>query len=211
MIRRNTWIILAVFVVLVGVAWYLQRNGGSTEAQATSTPQPVLLAGIDSSQISELKIQDNQGATVVLEQPTAGDWKLVEPQAEATDVAKVQSAVDQLLAVNVLDQIATPPPAEATGLDQPVHTISLQLQDGRQIDVNVGSATPIENGYYVQIDQGSIYVVRQFGIDGIVGLLEDPPIQPTPTPTTPPTMTPEPSSDSTPVPSTETVQPTPDQ
>jgi len=209
MIRRNTWIILAVFVILVGVAWYLQRDGGSTEAQATSTPQPALLEGVEAGQIRELKIQDNQGQTVVLEQPSTGDWKLVEPQAEATDVAKVQSAVDQLLTLDVIDQIATPPPAEATGLGQPAYTISLQLDGGRQIVVNVGSTTPIENGYYVQIDQGQVYVVQQFGVDGVVGLLDEPPIQPTPTPTTQPAATSEPGSDATPSPSAESAQPTP--
>ena len=209
MIRRNTWIILAVFVILVGVAWYLQRDGGSTEAQATSTPQPALLEGVEAGQIRELKIQDNQGQTVVLEQPSTGDWKLVEPQAEATDVAKVQSAVDQLLTLDVIDQIATPPPAEATGLGQPAYTISLQLDGGRQIVVNVGSTTPIENGYYVQIDQGQVYVVQQFGVDGVVGLLDEPPIQPTPIPTTQPAATSEPGSDATPSPSAESAQPTP--
>jgi hypothetical protein len=209
MIRRNTWIFLAVFVILIGVAWYLQRNGGSAEAQATATPQPALLEGVEASQIQELKVQDNQGQTVILEQPTAGEWNLVEPQAEATDVAKVQSAVDQLLTVDVIDQIATPPPPEATGLDQPADTITLQLQGGRQIVINVGSSTPIENGYYVQIDQGQVYVVRQFGVDGVVGFLAEPPIQPTPTPTTPPTATAEPGSGVTPTPGEATVQPTP--
>lgn len=209
MIRRNTWIFLAVFVILIGVAWYLQRNGGGTEVEATATPQPALLEGVEASQIQELKVQDPQGQTIVLEQPSAGEWNLVEPQAEATDVTKVQSAVDQLLMVDIIDQIATPPPPEATGLDQPADTITLQLQGGRQIEIKVGSSTPIENGYYVQIDQGQVYVVRQFGIDGVVGFLDEPPIQPTATPTSSPTETAEPASGVTPPPGEATVQPTP--
>jgi hypothetical protein len=192
MIRRTTWIILGLFVLLLVFAWYLQHTKANAALQATATPGNQNLLDIAENNIASITIEDDQGNKVSLGRDDNDLWSLTEPKVDATDVGGAESIVSQLVSLSVMSTLDPVPPPEATGLDKPADTITIQLKDGSETKIQVGKQTPIANGYYVQVDQGAVSVVSKFGIESVLKMLTEPPIQVTPTETgTPETATPQ--------------------
>jgi hypothetical protein len=203
MIRRTTWIILGVFVVLLGLAWYLQRGKPATAVQATPTPGRQYMFDIQESNIKKLEIANNQGQRVILGRDSKGVWSLEEPQADATDVAQAESAVTQLVTLSVVSTMAATPQPDASGLNSPTDVITLTMNSGPLQIAYIGKTTPIQNGYYAQLGKdGPVMVVNTDGLDSFLRILESPPILGTATPTGQPAIT----ATFTPA---ATVQPTP--
>ncbi len=183
MIRRTTWIILGLFVILLAFAWFLQRTKANTALQSTATPGIQNLFEIDENNIASITIEDVQGNKVSLGRDDQDLWSLTEPQVDATDVGAAESNVSQLISLTVLSTLDPVPPPAATGLDQPADTITIQTKDGKEVKIQVGKQTPIANGYYVQVDQGAVSVVSKFGLESVLTMLTEPPIMTTPTET----------------------------
>jgi hypothetical protein len=190
MIRRTTWIILGVFIVVLGLAWYLQRNKPATAVQATATPGRQYLFDIQESNIKKLEISDNQGQRVVLGRDSGGVWSLIEPKAAATDVGQAESAVTQLATLSVVNMLPATPPPVSSGLDGPTDVITLTMNSGPLQIAYIGKTTPIQNGYYAQLGKdGPVMVVNSNNVDALLQILASPPILGTATPTGQPAIT----------------------
>lgn len=235
MIRRTTWILLGVFLLLLVLVWALQNPrfnlGGQVEAtpsqQATAAQlfdfQPEEVSGLVIEAVSApaanatltanaaatfqatltrtptstptLPVTGTQTATLTLppedieftraeyRKDSSGVWTIVEPQGSLSDVGTVESTVGQLIRTNPLDTLESAPPLDVIGLQPPLYQVTLNLEDGRQFIVRVGAKTVTGSGYYLQVDDGPIAVVNQFSVQSILDLLENPPLQPTETPT----------------------------
>jgi hypothetical protein len=190
MIRRTTWIILGVFIVLVGLAWYLQRNKPAAAVQATPTPGRQYLFDIQESNIKKLEIANNLGQRVVLGRDASGVWSLEEPKADATDVGQAESAVTQLVTLSVVNLLAATPQPDASGLSGPTDVITLTMSNGPLQIAYIGKTTPIQNGYYAQLGKdGPVMVVNTNNVDALLHILDSPPILGTATPTGQPAIT----------------------
>jgi hypothetical protein len=214
MIKRSTWILLAIFVLLLAGAIFLpgvlekgQRQPATPTVVATNN-----LFDFQEQAVSALKIQDAKAKEMSLSRGDAG-WSLVEPKAEQTDNAAAESGMTQLMAVRVLSTLEATTDLGQFGLAAPAYTMTLALQDGKQHTVLVGNVTPTGRGYYVQLDGGNPLIVDKYGLDSVLGMVDKPPIAtPTVTPGVTETITPTLSTTVTPLPATaipETVTPTP--
>jgi len=185
MIKRNTWILLAAFAVLLLAAVYLQRSGGlaTGEEEATPTVEQQQLRDVDADGISSFQIEDAQGKVVAVERDAQGAWTLTEPPAEKTDSAKVDSAMASLASLEVLNTLETDLALEVVGLANPIYTLQMGLADGGQHVIEVGEATPTGTGYYTRMDGGAPVVISKFAVDSAAELLTTPPIIATETPT----------------------------
>lgn len=183
MIRRTTWVILAIFIVLVGLAWYLQRNPLKT---ATASPTPTLalnLFEVQENTISSLKVESSKGKQVALGRDANGAWALTEPKADATDTGQAEQAMSQLVSLAVVTSLSTPPPLADVGLASPAYTITVVTNGGPKLVAKVGSQTAVGSGYYTQVNDGPVVIASKNGLDALVSLLDNPPILKTPTPT----------------------------
>lgn len=183
MIRRNTWIVLGVFLVLLVVMVIMQRQPDD-EPELLSTPVvSQTLLSITREDIQRLRIEDAAGEAVEFEIGLDGNWAFVEPvtPAEETESDDISSAVSQTANLRVISNIENPPSLEAMGLDDPAFTIVLTVEN-EEIFIYVGDETQIENGYYVKLDDESVVVVAKFALDSVLDLLREPPLVPTPTP-----------------------------
>lgn len=185
MIRRSTLILVVVF--LLALAGFLLLNRQKEQAAALVTPtaasQP--LFELEASQLTGIQVADAAGREVRLER-ISGAWVLIDPAATATDTASAESLASQIASLTARSFIENPPAASATGLEPPAFTIRLQLEDGSRLTAEVGSETPTKSGYYVRLDDGQtaggrLAVVSTFSVDGITGVLDNPPIYLTPT------------------------------
>ena len=180
MIRRGTWLVLVIFVILLGVAFYLQRSGGA-EGGATPTAEAKFLFDVDeNADVAGLRIEADSGQSVALERSEDGEWRLTEPQQPA-DVGQVEVAVTQLLAIQTVTTIDPPPAPDATGMDAPAYIIKMTSSDGQESVARVGKKTPTGSGYYVQMDaDGPVHVVQEFALEEVTGLVDNPPVSITP-------------------------------
>jgi hypothetical protein len=201
MIRRNTWIVLAIFVVLVGVYWLVQRqpDDEAVTGNPTAVPQSVFITG--SETIQAVRLEDSSGRIVQIEIDNQGNWSLSEPETVAADQQRATTLVTQVSNLRSLAVIETPPAPDVVGLATPAYLLTITTSNGGRQVAKIGSLTPTSSGYYVEPGGGPLMVIAKGSIDGLVSNLDDPPIAPTPTVEQTPELTgPSPEITSTPVP-----------
>lgn len=194
MIRRSTLVVVVLFLALLGVALYLQRNpiSKSGDTTPTTTPAPNLLS-FGSATIVKIKVENQEGKIIELVKGNADTWEITSiGPAESTTVS---TAVTQLSAIKILSKLDPVPAMAAMGLETPVNKITLSLDDGRVFAIDVGVQTPTQSGYYVRVDNGEPVVVSRYSISSVLDFLENPPLPPTPQPTE--TLMPLPSAETT--------------
>jgi hypothetical protein len=181
MITRNTWILLGLLVVLVGVAVlvpkYLASQPQPTPTAAAPTAQPVF----PTADVSSFSIKSADGKTVAVKSLGNNQWSVTEPTGLTYDATTVQSAASFFKSAKIQTALETQPAADAMGLASPAVTVTIQMADGSQKVMKVGKATPTGEGYYVQIDTQPAYTISKGDVDSLTGLLTAgiPPVTPT--------------------------------
>jgi hypothetical protein len=183
MIKRPTWIVLALLAMLIGAYFYLEAHPLKTAA-ATPTPAETeagFLIPKGDDVLTGIAITDAQGRAFQMRRDAAAAWTISLPRKSAADQARAEAAETQLFALGVTTTLETSPSPEALGLDPPAYTITLEFSSGKQQVLEMGGPTPTGSGYYVRTE-GKVYVVNQYSLDAVVNLLETPPYPATPTP-----------------------------
>lgn len=183
MIKRSTWILLAVLALFIGAYFYLKAQPLQL---STSTPTPTatetsFLITKEDDTLTKVVITDAQGNSFQMERDAAGNWAITQPELAAADQSQAEAAETQLFALKMVTTLETSPSPDVIGLNPPAYTISLEFSGNRQQVLEVGGLTPTNSGYYVQLDD-KVYVVSQYSMDAVVGLLQNPPYLATPTP-----------------------------
>ena len=183
MIRRSTWIVLVVFAALSALVIYLQKRPAPEASQLTPTPEKSLVFGLDVNLVTGLRIIGPDGRAFYATRTSDGNWTLVEPaNPNPIDSAKVESNLQQLLALQTLSRLEAPPALEAVGLVAPAHIVEIQLSDGSRHRLEVGNQTATASGYYVRVDNTELLVANKFTLDPILAMVKTTPLMPTPTP-----------------------------
>ncbi|MEW5869514.1 MAG: DUF4340 domain-containing protein [Chloroflexota bacterium] len=189
MMRRTTWIVLGVFVVLLAAMLFWQRTkqANAPEPTPVAATEGEFLLNLGNAAVARLTVQNAEGATVVLERSEEGTWRIMQPEVAAADGAAVDAGITQLLALRILSTPSSVPSLDVVGLDAPAYRILIDLDDGKQVAVNIGKATPTGSGYYVLAPDRIVHIVGKYGVDAITKLADVPPLAPTATPEVIPT------------------------
>jgi hypothetical protein len=208
MIRRSTWITLAVFAALVVAAFIWQRYKKEAEP-VIPTPtfqliQPALY-DLGTDIITWIQFADAEGNVLEVERESGSDpWVMVGETAETSDSFRIGTVAGQLLSIRAMTTFETELGIETVGLKNPAYTITIKTAAGEEIVTNIGNLTAIGNGYYIQVDEGEVVVVAKLVLDEVLGILTEPPLLATPTPEVTETLI---AEDVTPVPdASETVE-----
>jgi hypothetical protein len=180
MIRRSTWIILGIFLLLIAATLVWQRYGKQETAEITPTTEQELLLNL-TSKVVGLRIEGVGSQIVEVIRDEEGQWKLIVPEGNETETESVESAISELSNLRILSTFEQGLDLGSTGLVIPAYRITISLEDDQQISVDVGKATATGSGYYVRMGEKDVYVVSKYNLDSIIGLLQKPPIKPTPT------------------------------
>ena len=195
MIKRSTWVVLAIFVILIAAAILIQRTTNETElVEPTPTIQLVqpLLYDLGSSAITWIQFTDAEGNLVEVERESASaDWLVVGESEETSDSFRIGSIAGQLLTMQAMTTFETALGIETVGLDAPAYTITMRTSTGEEIVTTVGNLTAIGSGYYIQVNDGDVMVVAKLVLDEVLGILTEPPLLATPTPEVTETAVPE--------------------
>jgi hypothetical protein len=185
MVRRSTWILLAILAILVGFTWLFQRyQTNKTENSRTATPTIALVNIYDltGKQVDQVDMSDSTGDKVVFNRnDESGQWSIAETPLEQSDTFQIESNLAQLFAITAQETLTQTPPLDSIGLVTPAYTISMATADGETINTYVGSITPIGSGYYLRVNSGPIIIVDKLVIDDVLNMLINPPFVATPT------------------------------
>lgn len=195
MFRRNTWITLAVFLVLLVAAVWWTRSGQDRVGSADATPTQTALWEVAADQIVGIRVEYlTTGDMVYLERQEDGTWIVVQPEEGVITDDRVQRALDWLASPRPRTTIPDPADLLAFGLAEPATRVTIQLRDGEDRVFEVGADAPTGTTQYIRLPgQATVLVVSKYGLEDVLGLLED--VLPTPTPTA--TTAPEESSQET--------------
>ena len=186
MIRRNTWMVLLVALVLGVAVWWAreQQTEHAPEAQAenepTATPMPRLLPDLTPEDVERIVLEEPAtGRRVVLVRaqvtpsPTTetaeSQWRVEEPSdAKPPEGWQVNTALEGLIYARI---VATLPPdtdPSTVGLDEPARRIVLHTREGDTVTLWIGASTPLQNGYYLRVEGDPATVaVGQFVVDAL--------------------------------------------
>jgi hypothetical protein len=189
MIKRSTWILLAI-LALVLAAYFFIKNNPSKSSQTTPTAQSdTYLFTPANGTLQSLQISDAQGNMVRMQRDLTKVWVITAPTNATADQGLAGAAETQVGALRIITSLDTSPDLSAINLATPGYTIEVTFDNGTQHKLEVGSLTPTSSGYYVRYDGSKIMVISQSGIDSLLNLLKSPPYPPTPTPVTTETPT----------------------
>ena len=184
MVRRNTLILVGVFVALVLVLVFLQRSAGEETPDLADFPTSapiVTLFDFGSQTVVGLRVRNLDGNEVAL-QLEDEQWRLESAAAEETDSQRVANAVAQIASMRVLNDAPIQASLATIGLEFPRYDVFLTLSDAGLHEIAVGQASVTNTGYYVIVDGGAPQLVTKSTLDQLIGLLNDPPLLPTPMP-----------------------------
>jgi hypothetical protein len=182
MIRRNTWVLLGVFIIVAAGAFFFQRmQQKKAEAQPTATPAYTTLIDFGTHKILRVSINDDTGRSIILTQDSQGNYTPSPEEYSHLNADTVSNAMVEIRGLNVLNSLETVPALNVIGLEKPHYTIHITLDDGAGYVLQIGDKTPTGTGYYVSVDGKSPVVVDGTGLSAIIDLLTPP--TPTPSPT----------------------------
>jgi hypothetical protein len=182
--KRSTWIVLVIFLALVGFMLYLNQKEPATpeELEATpAAPAEFLFTETDGLPIS-IDITSKTGEQVHIERNAAGEWIVKQPIETEANQGSAEAAASQLTALRIVSRPEVAP-GEA-GLTQPSYVMTVKLTGGTVKAVRIGDLTPTSSGYYSNVnDSNEVLIVSKTGLDALLTLVTSPPYANTPAPT----------------------------
>jgi hypothetical protein len=170
MIRKQTWILLAIFIILLGAAFYLRKNPLPEKSEVTPSPtaQARLLEGWQSSDIVWLSVTKGNNPAVQAAQDASGRWMLNEEQPTVVEPGKIEAVQAEIAEALIQASLPANYDLAAVGLDVPTAVISIRNAAGKEVHIQVGTSTPTGTGYYLQVDQQAPVVVSKGAVDSIL-------------------------------------------
>jgi hypothetical protein len=193
--KRVSWILLILLAIAVGVYFLLKYRANTSTAESTGMPVVTnYLVQETENTLTGIRMYDQDYHIVALERNSGGFWDVTVPVPGTADQALATEAETQINALEITTVIEQVSSLADFGLDFPAYTIKLVFTNDIKHKIEVGNSTPTGSGYYVRLDDLSIYVVSQYSLDAVLTLISNPPYLPTATPTAIidlPTATPE--------------------
>lgn len=181
--KRSTWIVLVIFMALVGLLLYLnQRESPAQESNATPTESVEYLFSPTDGLPTSIAIEAKTGEQVAIERNDAGEWVLKQPIESDANQGSAEAAASQLSALRILSRLEVA--LNEVGLVDPSYVMTVKLTGGRVYVVRIGDLTPTDSGYYTNFNRSDeILIVGKAGLDSLLTLVTSPPYLEPPTPT----------------------------
>jgi hypothetical protein len=201
MIRRSTWILLAVFALVLGgaIIWSRSNSGQGSAVLADATPTLEPLWSVPTTDIVGLRVEGLETGAIV--EVRRGDeqtpWRMIKPEEGPADAARVEWAVTALVSPRPQATLPMPDDLEPFGLAEPSLRVTVFMADGVTRSFEVGRVSPAGGVFYVTVPgRDEIVMLNEYSLSDVLSLLDELPYAPTATP-----------GEATPLPATETPGP----
>ncbi|HQN05581.1 MAG TPA: hypothetical protein PK174_09195, partial [Anaerolineaceae bacterium] len=129
MIKKSTWIIIIVFLVLVVAMLLIEKYPvGPFLGDPTSTPQPVIIESIDFTQVTKIQIKSDS-STVELKK-TDGTWFVIGENVTKASPEKVDELIYIMEYLDSKASLDPNTPMDTLGLSNPNQVINLETGNG---------------------------------------------------------------------------------
>jgi len=188
--KRTTWIIFGVFILVLAGFLILQNIEGNKEKASvvtgpTLTPVPSLRV-FDDQELVSISFEEADELYIKLEKVDTLEWTVTthpEGQVTAGNIEELLSYLSNLQFVSVL---SSQPALSDIGLDVPEKALLFEYEDGTIYTISVGKTTALADGYYAKVDDYDTIVILPVSyIDQVILLMDKTTLPPTPTPTLP--------------------------
>jgi len=172
MIRRNTWIAVGIFAIVVVLALLLnQTNESPTALEPISTPTP--LWSVSPEEIVAIIVEERVTGTVLEVERNVEDlWRMTRPDQAPADAARIERAASWLSAPTPQAQLFDVEDLSEFRLDSPDYRIQLLLSNGRQLRLSVGREAPTGGSRYViSPEMEGVLIMSTLGLDEVLSLL----------------------------------------
>jgi Domain of unknown function (DUF4340) len=190
--RRNTIILVVIFVALAGYVIYIQsRNQAGNQASTTPSPTPVTVFDFLTDNAVKFQVSDLHKNQTVVVSRQGQDWHMEQPKDSATDPVRVGDALDSIAHLDATRVLTNTTELSAYGLVTPTIEVRVTLSDTTQSLLHIGDATLDQSDYYaLKGGDKQVYLISSATVDTLRNYLDEPPYPPTPTLTPLPTLTP---------------------
>jgi hypothetical protein len=179
----NRNLTIGLVVIFAGLLLYvlLVERPGAGGGEATPTaPVTTYLWSLTADQITGMRLEDRaSGRAVELAKDASGAWSLQEPGPQPAEQTSAASAISGLTSLAVNSTITTTTDLAPFGVLSPTYQLQVSLSDGRRLVAAIGDKAPTGSAYYVLREgETNVVTINTFGIDSLIGLLDNPPVVP---------------------------------
>jgi len=184
MIKRNTLILLALMIIMIGGFILLEQKGWidfATKKEQTPTPSP-LLFDMDTNTVDRVSYNTINSNKVVIQRIGDNNWS-IDFKGGVVTAGIVEQIISTLNSMKPIAVLEIAPEGSATGLDDPTHILSIKLNNGTEQVFKVGYLNPLQSGFYVQINYGKVVLINKGSIESLLTIIQNAqfPLSPTPT------------------------------
>jgi hypothetical protein len=180
---RNTAILVAVFALLAGYVYFVEMAKPPEVTTTQDSGKYVFTLGMDD--VNSVEINE-AGKSVYLVKDASGTWFVGGVGSAQADPAQMDTVLGNLTELRASRVITDLSAGLATyGLENPALQANLKITGDKTESLLVGDKLPQGANYYAQ--RGGIqeiYLVPDYVVTGLKGLVASPPYLPTPTAST---------------------------
>ena len=173
MIRKPTWITLALFVLLLVFAILWPRLRPQEPAsEITPTPEPPWRYPF--SELVGFTVENfEKGKTIEFQKDAEGQWKQIIPIEGGADGTLVEQTIDWLAAPIVDRELSSEGGLVPFGLDEPIASITVVFTNGTINHLQVGDVAVTGSMRYVKIPHSSrILLINKFDVNSVLDMVD---------------------------------------
>jgi hypothetical protein len=183
MIKKNTWIVFILMIVVVAGFIALEKTNSmnfmTAKSSPTNTPLPSLVTlSVDS--IEKIEFTAKGATAIELTKAQDGTWQ-TDNRSKTIAANDLQTFVNAFNTAQTNSVISLDLDETATGLKDPEYKFVFNYSNGSQQIVKFGDKNPTQVGYYARVDMGQILIVNQDSVENIVNSFNSAYSTPTPT------------------------------
>jgi hypothetical protein len=151
-LRRNTWLLILLAAILGGWVYFYEIRGKEQRSELATQQQEIF--NFTEGAIKKITIaQPEQILEFIKTANSLQPWQMKQPKDVTASDATVSFLVD-LLVNGKSDRAFTVPTSQLSqyGLDQPLATITVELETGESHTIILGKSNFDERSLYAQID-----------------------------------------------------------
>src|SRR3989440_4411103 len=140
--------VLAAAAAIGGAALWVTRDTEKKAGQKEKSAK--LFDGLDKAKVRQVKlVRDGKLVAVVTRADAGAPWRIAEPVAAEADASVVDALVNGVADFKQKSELGEAD-AKQYGLEQPVISVSVKTEDGKEQALEIGETNPFDSSMYVR-------------------------------------------------------------